>query len=56
MMNQHLAQAVKYWDYISPAIKHPDNQTEFEELVSELYSKQFILRPGGNKRVEGVYK
>ncbi|NNM60157.1 MAG: transcriptional regulator [Legionellales bacterium] len=35
-MNQQLAQAVKYWDYISPVIKQPGNQTEFEELVSEL--------------------
>jgi HTH-type transcriptional regulator/antitoxin HigA len=35
-MRQELTKAIKYWGYIAPIMKYPDNKKEFNKLVSQL--------------------
>lgn len=54
MMNQQLAQAVKYWDYIAPAIKYPTDKHEFDKLVNELDELLDIIGDNEEHRLIGL--
>ena len=53
-MKQQLAKAVKYWDYIAPIVKYPNNKKEFNELVSELDELLEIVGNDENHRLIGL--
>ena len=53
-MNHQLAQAIKYWDYVAPAMKHPSNQKECDILINELDELLNIIGEDENHRLIGL--
>jgi len=49
-----LAEAIKYWSYVSPVVKSPQNDKEFNELLLQLDELLKIVADDENHRLMGL--
>src|SRR3990167_6823704 len=53
-MKLQLAEAIKYWDHISPVVAYPKNKKEFNELVSQLDALLEVVKNNEAHRLMGL--
>lgn len=54
VINQQLAEAIKYWDHVSPVVRHPHTERDYNKLVSYLDKLLDIVGGKENHRLSGL--
>jgi len=53
-MRKQLVEAIKYWDHVSPVVRYPKNDKEFNLLLSELDALLAIVGDNEKHRLMGL--